>query len=486
MASTLHRFGLVGIASLSLAGCGAMLKQQPVLPAPAVTTMPALAPSASAEIKPGLSIERWWMLFNDPALSRLMEEALAHNEDLESAVARVREAQASLDVAGAAQSPTLDLNAKTARAQQSTVGATPLPPGVDRRAWSNQITLSAGYELDLWGRLSSLTSAARHQLLAADWARSAVEWGLTARVAEAYFGLAAVDRQIQISESVRAGRDTTVKLRQREHGAGAGTEFDVRRAEAELTSTDAALGRLLRQRVALERALTVLLGRTPAEIAAGSLPRAALDESKPLTTVLPQGAAAELLVRRPDVRQAEDQLAAANANIAAARAATLPSARLSGTLGTDAKTIGNLFSGPAMIWSLAASFTQALVDGGKAKARVREEHARAEQSLANYRKVIAAAVLDVQEAYATLDVNHQTFLAEREHVAALARARELARLGFDHGAMNYLDLLDAERNWYQAQLDQVSAYRDQLVGQVAAFKALGGGYGRGDVQARAN
>ena len=487
MQAAIQRLGLIGlVATLSLAGCGGMLKKQPVVPSPATTAIPAFAPSKTAVVKPGLAIERWWLVFSDPALERLMDEALARNEDLESAVARVREAQATLDVAGAAQSPTLDLQAGAKRAQDTTVGARPLPPGVDRRASSHQIALAAGYELDLWGRLSSLSAAARNQLLAAGWARAAVEWGLTARLAEAYFNLVAVDRQIEISESVRASRATTLKLRQREHAAGAGTELDMRRAEAELSGTEATLAGLTRQRIAFERALTVLLGRTPTEIAEGSLPRAWLDESKPYASVLPQGAAAELLVRRPDVRQAEAQLAAANANIEAARAATLPSLKLSGTLGSDARSIGNLFSGPAMIFSLVATAAQSIADGGKARARVREEHARAEQALTNYRKVIASAVLDVRETYLTLDANQQSLLSQRDRVIALARAREIARVSFDNGVLNYLDVLDAERNWYQAQLDQVSAYKDQLTGQVAAFKALGGGYTPIDVQANRN
>ena len=195
-----------------------------------------------------------------------------------------------------------------------------------------------------------------------------------------------------------------------------------------------------------------------------------------MQSVLPQGEAADLLVRRPDIRQAEAQLAAANASIDAARAATLPSIRLTGVVGSDANTVSNLFSGPSAIWSLGASLAQPIFDGGRLRSRVKEEEARGEQALASYRKVVATAVADVREAYANLDLTEQAFQAERSRVVSLARAHELARRGHGGGALSYLDLLDAERNLYQAQLDQVGAYRDQLVGQVAAFKALGGGY----------
>jgi outer membrane protein, multidrug efflux system len=486
MPAIIRTFGPLGLAAaLALSGCTGLSKSVRVRPDPAVTALPAMEPGiASAKLATDVAIDRWWTLFADPLLDRLMDEALAHNEDLEAAFARVREAQANLDIAAAAQSPTLELQTQASRAQQSEASSMPLPPGVDRRSSRHVISLSAGYEIDLWGKLSSATAAARSQLLSTEWARASVEWSVTAKLAEAYFGLAAVDRQIEISEAVRRSRETTVALRRREYDAGAGNEFDLRRAEAELTATEATIASLARQRLSLTRALTALLGRTPNEIVTGTLARTALDERETPIVVLPRGAAAELLVRRPDIRQVEAQLDAANASIDAARAATLPSVRLSGILGTDAKSIANLFSGPALIWTLAASVTQSIIDGGKAKARVREEHARAEQVLASYRQVVASAVLDVHEAYGALETTEQAFRAERGRVASLARARELARLGYDNGALSYLDLLDADRNWHQAQLSQVTAYRDRLVAQVAAYRALGGGHAGVDPHAR--
>ncbi len=464
------------VAAALLAGCNTVPPATRIVPDAGLRTVPAISPSATATTKAGLSIERWWSLFGDADLDRLMDEALAHNEDLESAVARVREAQASLDGARAAHSPTLDLQGRAGRTQQTTVGTTPLPPNVQRLASTHRVSLEAGYEVDLWGRLAAGTGAAREQLLATEWARSSLEWSLTAKLAEAYFGLAAVDRQVEISEAVRVSRLATVRLRQAESAAGAGNEFDLRRAEAELTATDSTLASLARQRSSLERALTALLGRTPAEIASGQVRRNRIDESGPLAAVLPQGAAADLLTRRPDIRQAEAQLAAANYSIEAARAATLPGVRLTGNVGSDSKSLSNLFSGPAMIWSLLANVSQSIVDGGRLEARYREERARAEQSLANYRKSVAGAVLDVREAYEVLDATQQAYEAERNRVGSLARARELAKVGYENGALNYLELLDADRNWYQAQLQQVSARQDQLVAQVSAFKALGGGY----------
>jgi outer membrane protein, multidrug efflux system len=445
--------------AVGLAGCAASSEQLGLNP-----EVPALAAPANARIE-ALSIERWWTLFGDAALERLVDEALAHNADVESAVARVREAQASLGVARSAQSPTLDAFVGSSRNHQS-----------EKTFSSHRVSLEAGYEADLWGKLSSASAAARHQLFAAGWARAALEWSLTAAVAEAYFSLAAVERQMAVSVAVRTSRLNTVVLRQREYAAGAGNEFDLRRAEAELAATDSTIAALGRERSALEHALALLTGRSPQQIAAGGFTVSSFDEKQALGSVLPQGAAAELLVRRPDIRQAEAQLAAANSSIAAARAATLPSIRLTGSIGSDSHAVSDLFSGPSAIWSLGASLAQPLLDGGRLRSRVEEEKARGEQALAGYRKVVATAVADVREAYANLDLTEQAFHAERDRVQSLARAHDLARRGHSAGALAYLDLLDAERNLYQAQLQQVGAYRNQLIGQVAAFKALGGGY----------
>jgi multidrug efflux system outer membrane protein len=450
--------------ALALTGCavgGSKLAYTPELP--------GLAAPRSATVQ-AVSMDRLWTLFADAHLQRLIDEALLHNADLEAAVARVREAQATLGVVRAAQMPTLDAKASSSRQQQAEM------PGFDRRFSTHRLSLEAGYEADLWGKLSASTAAARYQLLATEWARAAFEWSLSAAVAEGYFELAAVDRQLEISHAVRASRENAALIRGKEYAAGAGSEFDLRRAQAELAATDSTIASLGRTRAALEFTLNLLTGRDPHEIATGRFAALALDEGKTLRAIVPHGEAADLLVRRPDVRQAEAQLAAANASIDAARAATLPTLRLTGAVGSDSRSISDLFSGPAAIWSLGAALAQPIFDGGRLRARVQEEEARAAQSLSNYRKVIATAVADVREAYANLDLTTQAFDAERNRVASLARAHDLARRGHAAGALAYLDLLDAERNLYQAQLQQVGAYRDQLISQVSAFKALGDGY----------
>ena len=457
--------------ALALAGCASPAPDASARPTVGVAALPALAPSASAQ-PAELAIERWWTTFSDPALDRLIDEALARNLDLAAAAARVREARARLDEARSAQLPRLDLQAQSGRSRQSADG---VPAGANVHGTSHSVSLVAQHEIDLWGRLASSSDAARQRLLGQEWARASIAWGLSAQLAEAHFALRTVQRQIEISDAVRASRAATLTLRRREQAAGIGSEFDLRRAEAELASTDATAIALARQRVDLEATLALLSGTPLGEIASVEAPRRPLDPAEPFRARLPQGDASAMLLARPDIRQAEAALAAAQLDIAAARAATLPALSLSGAIGSDVRSLGNLFSGPGLIWSIAAGVTQSVFDGGRLRAQVRQADARADAALADYRKVVLAAVLELREAYADLDLTAQASEADRARVVALERARRLAQLGVANGSLAVLELLDAERNAFQAQLDEAASARDQRLAQVAVFKALGGG-----------
>jgi multidrug efflux system outer membrane protein len=434
--------------------------------------LPAILPTdAAATAVPGLAIDRWWTLFGDPALDALVEQTLRHNHDLAAAAARVQEARAQLDAVRGAALPSLDLQVQHARGRQP---AYAVPPGVDRTSSQHTASLAARYELDLWGRLASGSEAARQRLLAQEWARAALQWSLTAQTAEAHVSLRALQRQVEIGEAVRTSRAQTLDLRRREHGAGATSEFELRRAQAEFAASDASLAALRRQRLALESTLALLSGR-PLDATAAGMTAAPLDVAAPFELRLPAGDAAAYIVRRPDLRQAEARLEAARADIAAARAATLPAVRLSGAIGSDAQSLSKLFDGPGFAWSIAAAATQSLIDGGQARARVAEADARADAALADYRQAVLGAVIDVREAYAALAINEQSLRATQERVDALEHAHRLAQRGVAAGAIGRLDLLDAEPNAYHARLDAVSAARDRLVGQIDAFRALGGG-----------
>lgn len=463
------------VAALALAGCSGLAPRRPALDA-TPQALPSLATPSSARIDASLNIERWWMAFEDAELHRLVEQALAHNADLAVAAARLREAQARLAEARGGQMPNLQLQGTSARARASadSLGATSA-----RMGSSHELALVGQFEVDLWGRLAAGTEAARAQLAAQEWAQAAVQWSVTAQVAEAHFTLRGLARQAHIAQAVRASRAQTVALRHTERRAGAASDFDVHRAEAELAAADATLASLQRQRLASEAALSLLTGEAVASLGLPRTQSTALNAQQsfaPQLPASPQGDLAAMLQRRPDVRQAQALLSAAHADGNAAHAAKLPTLRLSGSLGSDVRELSQLLSGPGFAWSVASGFAQSLFDGGRLQARAEQADARAEAALAQYQRSVAQAVIELRETLAALDVQQQSLQAERQRVAALERAHQLAQLGLRAGALSQLDALDAERNHFSAQLAEVDAYRVSLIGQVAVFKALGGGH----------
>jgi outer membrane protein, multidrug efflux system len=462
----------LALLCVALAGCGALAPAAPRTrdALPTAAALPQPATGSGLRLEAGLAIDRWWPHFNDAGLERLVDAAMLHNADLAAAAARVRAARAQLDERDGARGPALQLEVDHQRARQAN--------GASGGAIGSRHTaqIAGRYELDLWGRLAAGSESAKQTLLAQQWAQAALQWSLSAQVADTWFTLRGVERQVQISLAMRASRAETLRLRRLEQSAGAGSEFDLRRAEAELASTDVTLTDLQRQRQALQSALALLAGAPAESIGALAVAAAPLDTGADTTIVLPQGAAAELLRRRPDLRRAEAELAAAEADINAARAATMPALQLGGAAGSDARRLSQLFDGPGFVWSVAMSATQILFDGGQARARVRGAEAQADELLARYRGAVAAAVTDLRDAYAELHFSEQAQQAERQRVTALQRARSLAQLGVRQGALSALDLLDAERQLFQAQLSEVDAARDRLRSQVTAFKAVGGGW----------
>lgn len=463
--------GMALAAAAALAGCASA----PPTPGAHRPAWPADASFETTAVTTPLDIDRWWTLFDDPQLDRHISDALARNADLAVAAARLREARAQLDQAAAAEGPRADLQATSGRIRSPSQPAG-LPEGAARTGGAHRAALTAEHELDLWGRLGAGTQAARERLQAQAWARASVAWSLTAQVAEAHFARRALDRQLAIAQAVRLGRQREVMLRSTELQAGAGAELLLRRAQAELASADATVAALSRRSLAVHNVLALLTGVPLEELArAWRIDAQPLDPSQPFETRLPSGALAQLLVRRPDVRQAEAELLAARADVAAARAGTLPAVRLSGSVGSDVRELSSLFTGAGFAWTLASSLVQSVFDGGRSRAQVHQTEARSDAARARYQRTVAAALSDVREAYLAVDLDAQALQAEQARVASLARALALARIGQQAGVSAPLDTLDAERNHFQAQLAEVDAYRGRLLGQVAVFKALGGG-----------
>ena len=418
--------------------------------------------------------ERWWTLYNDSALDTLVAEAFEHNRDLALAVARVDEARALWRVADSQRSPLVDATVQRDRTRSSEVAPIPIPASaLERNAYRAQLNVS--YELDLWGRLRGASNAARSELLATEAARETVRLALSADVARAYFTLLALDEQIAVTQRALALREDNLKLQRVRNTAGLTNDFQLRQLEAELAAAQAQLPALERSRTAEELAFAVLLGRSPRAIVESAVKR----ESKPneaLLPVTPEGLPSDLLLRRPDIVQAEQRLIAANARIAVARASLFPRIALTGYLGTESRALGDLFSGPSLIWQLAAGLTQPIFQSGRLFNEADAVKAREQQTLAQYQKAVQEAFREVQQALSAQTRAREIFEAETTRTTALRDTVRLARIRYDNGLVSQLEVIDAERNLLAADLNRADALRARRVAVADLVRALGGGW----------
>jgi len=419
--------------------------------------------------------ERWWTLYRDPVLDRLVEEALAMNRDLAVAAARVEEARALLRITDAERSPTIDATVGVDRTRSSERSSLPLPPGTPLRRDTYDARINVAYELDLWGRLRGASDAARAQLLATHAARETVRITLATQVVQSYFSLVAFDEQIEVTRRTLELRGQNLDLQRHRYKAGLITDFNLRQLEAEVAAARAQLPQLEQRRTSVDVALGVLLGRSPRAIVEETL-RVARENDALAQAVVPEGLPSDLLLRRPDIVQAEQLLIAANAQIGVARAALFPRIALTGYLGSESTTLGDLFTAPARIWQLAFALAQPIFQGGRLRAEVEAVNARERQALAQYQKTLQTAFGEVREALVAQSRTRDTFAAEDERVAALRETLRLARIRFDNGLSSQLEVIDAERNLLQAELNRADALRAQRAAVADVVRTLGGGW----------
>ena len=416
---------------------------------------------------------KWWRVYGDPVLDKLVEEALASNTNLLAAAARVDESRALVGQAEAAYYPSVDGNFGRNRTLSSTATGL-LPPGIARERNDYRATLNVSYELDLWGKLRATTQAARADLLASEAARETVRITLAADVAKGYFALRSLDGQVEATRRALGLREDGLKLQQKRFDGGVISEYDYRQLEAEAAAARAQLPPLERDREIQEAALAVLLGRSPKAIMEGAVSRNEKAVAQLLPAVVPQGLPSELLLRRPDLVEAEQRMVAANARIAVARSAMFPSIQLTGFLGSEAQALSSLFTGPAGIWQLAAIVAAPIFAGGRLQAQVGAAEAREKQALAGYQGAIQNAFREVRAALAAQTRARESFEAESARAGALTSALRLARLRYDNGLASQLDVIDAERNLLAAEIARHEALRAQRAAVADLYKALGG------------
>ena len=408
----------------------------------------------------------WWQVFEDPVLNTLETQALAHNQDLQAAMARVDEARAEVGLATADQMPSLSAGLQSSRERDNT-GTGPSP---------SQAALSASFEVDLWGKYRRLKQAARAQLLASQAARDTVRLTLTADVANQYFTLRQLDRQQEILQRTLTAREENVRIYTARYQAGYCTEMDLRRVQANKDNVQAQLQSLSLQREQNETALAVLLGESPREIVARAIARGKTLDEINLVPDVPDDLPSDLLSRRPDVRQAEEQLIAANADIGAARAAYFPSISLTGAAGFASDALSGLFTGGAGVWSLAGQALAPIFEGGKIRAQNKKAEARYREQLANYTKTVETAFKETYDALVANRLNRSIFDSYQAQTQAMQRSYELSKKQEDAGLIGVTDLLDVEENLLSAEMNLASARKSELSAVVNLCKALGGGW----------
>ncbi len=409
---------------------------------------------------------KWWEVFQDPVLNQLEAEALEHNKDLQAAIARVDQARASVGIATADQLPSLSAAAQSGRAGDATASG-------QSKSTAN---VSVSYELDLWGKYRRLSEAARAQLLSTEAARDTVRLTLTADVAKNYFTLSMLDAQLAIAQRTLKARQENVRIYTSRYKNGYCTEVDLKRVEANMASVQAQEQQLRLKIAQTETALSVLVGKSPRAIAQEKTPRGKTLAEITLIPNVPEGLPSDLLTRRPDVRSAEGQLMAANANIGAARAAYFPSIPLTASAGYASGALNNLFTGSSGVWTLGGQVLAPIFEGGKIRAENKKAEAAYREMLASYEKTVQGAFKEALDAIAANRINREIFDSYKQQTAAMKRSYELTKKQEDAGLIGVTDLLDVEENLLSAEMNLASARNDELAAVVNLSKALGGGW----------
>ena len=464
-----HKYLFLFIFSLMFTGCSIW----PAFERPK-SELPAAWSGAPAQSLP--VGERWWTLYGDSALDALVTEAFEHNRDLALAAARVDEARALSRVADAQLFPSIDASSVATRARSSAVSPIPLPASVPLVRNDHSVQLNVSYELDLWGRLRGAGNAARADLLATEAARETVRLALGADVVRGYFTLLALDEQVAVTRRTLALREDNLSLQRVRQTAGLIGDYQLRQLEAEVSAAQAQLPALERSRTSEELALAVLLGRSPRAITESAVKRGAATGAEAPAPVAPEGLPSDLLLRRPDIVQAEQRLSAANARIAVARASMFPRISLTGYLGSESGALRDLLSGPSLIWQLAFGLAQPIFQGGRLFGEIEAVKAREQQALAQYQKAVQEAFREVQQALSAQTRAREIFEAETARAIALRDALRLARIRYDNGLVSQLEVIDAERNLLTADLNRADALRARRVAAADLVRALGGGW----------
>jgi outer membrane protein, multidrug efflux system len=410
--------------------------------------------------------EKWWEVYQDEQLRSLIRTALQQNYDVRIAGTRILAAQAQLGITRADQYPSVAAGASLVDQRDA---RSPLGPAFE--AGVGQLNVSAGWELDFWGKFRRATEAARANLVGSEWARQEVIATLVANVAAAYFQLRALDLELEISQRTLASRQESLRLTHILADGGSTSLLDVRQAEQLVFTAAADIPALEQQIEQQENLISILLGKNPDTVVRG--PKLT-EQTRP--PEVPPGLTSALLERRPDIRAAEQQLIAANAEIGVAKAAYFPEISLSGSAGFETLALTSLFSGPAGTWTYGASLTQPIFTAGRIRSNVKLAEAQQQASLLFYQQTIQGAFRSVSDALIARRKSKE-FLAQQELLFASAQdAARLSHMRYNGGVTGYLEVLTNETNAFAAELELVQAQLNEFLASVQLYQALGGGW----------
>ncbi|MBK1615926.1 multidrug transporter [Rubrivivax gelatinosus] len=459
------------VAAAVLAGCGTLAPDYQRPAAPVAEAFPDAGAASSAATTAAADLP-WQQFFRDERLKALVGIALANNRDLRVAVLNIEQARAQYRVQRADLFPTVGVGVSGDRVSTDT---------------SINSTYQAGlavssYELDLFGRVRSLKDAALASYLATEEARKSVQISLIASVATGYLALQADDELLRVTRETLATRAESLKLTQLRFDVGASSQLDLRQSQSLYEAARATQAQLVRQRAQDENALVLLLGQPmPADLPAGI----ALAEQSALPE-LPAGLPSQVLVRRPDVLQAEQQLIAANAQIGAARAAFFPQITLTATAGSASSELSGLFKSGSTGWTFMPQLLLPIFDAGRNRANLDSANAGRDIAVAQYEKALQSAFREVADALAGRATLGEQLAALQAQVRAEQGRFELADLRYRNGAASYLDVLDAQRSLFSAQQTEVQVRALHAQNLVSLYRVLGGGWRDGDTAAVAD
>lgn len=410
----------------------------------------------------------WWTLYQDAQLNALVDKALQNNTDIKLAVARIEEADASMREVGAALLPSVDLNGSGVRNRVTEAGIFPVFAANPRNTYN--LALNASIELDFWGKLRRAKEAARANYLSTQYAKETVAWSLSSLVANNYLIIRSLDSQLNVNAANQKISEESLALTKRRLEGGVVSVLDVHQAQLALDNLKSQQVELQRQRAISEHQLGLLTGDLNVEVASAEL------SSLPTPPSPPAGLPSSLMEARPDVRQTEQQLIAANANIGIAKAALYPSISLTGAYGGESLELSDLLKSAARVWSLGLSLNLPIFNAGRLDAKVDQATAKQKQALASYQASVQTAFKEVNDALVSLRRYKEIEEIAQARQDTAKKILDVSQNRYKSGYSAYLEVLDAQRSYYDATQSFVQSRQNVLTASVDLFKALGGGW----------